>query len=193
VFDQFNKDIFLDINKIANQADWLNTVIIIIAEYLPFIFIACLTYLWLSNKKNHRQSSLLAGYAAVFGIGINLFVSLFYFHPRPFMENIGITLINHVPESSFPSDHTTFMLSIAFTLLLLKNTRNIGFILMLMGVVGGLSRVAAGVHYPLDILGSMGVSMSTGVIVVIFKDTFRQTNQLIEDMYSKIFKKKGKI
>ena len=187
MFDQFNKDTFLTINKIANQADWLNTVIVAIAEYLPFVFIVCLIYLWLSNKNNYRQSALLAGYAAVFGVTINLLITLFYFHPRPYMEKIGVTLINHVPETSFPSDHTTFMLSIAFTLSLLKNTRNIGLILMLMGVAGGLSRVASGIHYPLDILGSMVVSMGVGFMVFIFKGTFNPINQFIESMYSKLF------
>jgi undecaprenyl-diphosphatase len=81
------------------------------------VFIAVLFYLWFSSRGDGKYSALVAGYSAIAGVLINRFITLFYFHHRPFMLEMGTQLVYHVPESSFPSDHTTFMLSIAAMLL----------------------------------------------------------------------------
>jgi len=91
-------------------------------------------------------------------------ISIFYYHSRPFVNNLGMQLVEHAPDSSFPSDHTTFIFSIAIVLLFNKSTRVIGAVLCLLSIVSGLSRVFVGVHYPLDILGA--------VLVAIFSSFF---------------------
>ncbi len=189
MIDSFNKSAFLFFNQLADQSAWLNWIIIAAAEYLPFLFIAYLVCLWLSKDKDYRENSLLAGYSAIIGIGMNFFIGLFYFHPRPYVENIGVAIINHVPDASFPSDHTTFMLSIAFTLFFLKKKKTAGFVLIALGVVGGLSRVASGIHYPLDIVGSIVVSIAASTVILLLKEKLNPVNQYIDYLYDRLLNK----
>jgi undecaprenyl-diphosphatase len=131
---------------------------------------------------------LYAGYAAVLGLAINLLITSFYFHPRPFMENIGKLLIDHVPETSFPSDHTTFMLSLSITLLLLKETRKTGMLLCILGLIGGFARVLCGIHYPIDILGSLLVATAAGLIIFVLQAKLISLNQSLIAIYVRIIK-----
>jgi len=118
--NQLNIRIFYKINNFAGENLIFDKFMIIIAKYLPFVFILFLLFLWL-KKRQERGFVLYSGYSAILGIFMNFFISCFYFHPRPFMENNGKILINHSPDTSFPSNHTTFMLSIAFVLLYFKD------------------------------------------------------------------------
>jgi undecaprenyl-diphosphatase len=102
-----NKNIFLLVNGLANKSVWFDSFAVFVAEYLPLIFVAVLAGFWFSNKANSRNNALFAGYASILGISINFLIALIYTHPRPFMDNLGRVLINHVPDTSFPSDHTT--------------------------------------------------------------------------------------
>jgi undecaprenyl-diphosphatase len=129
---------------------------------------------------------LYAGYAAVLGLASNLLITSLYFHPRPFMDNIGRPLIDHVPETSFPSDHTTFMLSLAITLLLLQETRKTGVLLCILGLVGGFSRVLCGIHYPFDILGSLLVATVAGLIIVLLQAKLMKLNQALIAIYARV-------
>ena len=191
MIEQLNKNIFLLLNNLTNKTVWFDWLAVIVAEYFPFIFIVVLIYFWFSKKANSRNNALYAAYASIIGVSMNLLITLFYFHPRPFMDNIGKILIKHVPETSFPSDHTTFMLSISITLLLLKDTRKTGTLLSLLGLIGGLSRVLCGIHYPFDILGSLIVAISSGVIIVLLKSKLMRINQYIIDLYARIVNEKA--
>ncbi len=183
MFEQINIKIFSVINKYAGENISLDNLAIVVAEYLPYVFIAVLIYLWLSPKIEGKHPALFASYSAIVGILINRSITFFYFHPRPFMENIGTALINHVPESSFPSDHTTFMLSIASMLLCIKSTRIIGSILFLFGLLGGTSRVFCGVHFPQDIFGALLVSLITTSVICALRKKLMVINGFIVNVY----------
>ena len=191
MLDQLNINLFLLLNSLANKSAWFDSLAVIVAEYLPLVFIAVLVYFWFSNKANYRNNALYAGYAAILGLAMNLLITLIYFHPRPFMDNLGRVLINHVPETSFPSDHTTLMLSISITLMLLPNTRKLAIPLTLSGIVGGLARVLCGIHYPFDILGSLIVAMVAGLIVVSLKSRLAGINRYVMVTYARIVNEKA--
>ncbi len=78
------------------------------------------------------------------------------------------------------------MVSIALMLLYFKETRVYGVILLILGLTGGLARVFSGVHFPLDILGSIVVSIISTLIIFQFKDRFNPLNMLIKEIYIKI-------
>jgi len=164
--DSINQNIFLEINRYANQNEILDSLMIGAAEAMPYIFIGLLLYLWFTNRKNE---ALYAGYAATLGVAINQIINAFYFHARPFMDGIGKTLIKHKAENSFPSDHTTFVMSIALMLLTFKSTRKIGAIATLFALWCGVARVYLGVHYPFDILGAIAVASISVYIVTLSK------------------------
>ncbi len=185
VFDNLNKSIFNSINHFAGNNVILDKTAIIIAEYLPVIFIFILIYYWLKNN-GLRNSILYCFYSAILGLILNYIITLFYFHPRPFMDKIGIILIQHVPETSFPSDHTTFMTSTALMLLYFKNTRFLGILLLSLSLIGGTARVFTGIHYPFDIMGSFLVAGISSFIIFQSQSKLIQINKVIESIYVKI-------
>ncbi len=187
--ETLNHSLFMYINSFAGHNFLVDKLGIIIGEYMPYLFIGI--EVWLYFFKKLKKEALYAFYAVLLGLILNQIIGLFYFHPRPFMDGLGQTLVYHVSENSFPSDHTTFMASIAFALIFIRNTRSLGFFLLLLAIIGGMARVFIGVHYPFDILGSLFTSIVSATFVVLFKNYFDKMSTLIFRIEEWIFK--GKI
>ncbi len=172
-----NQNIFLFINSFALQNSALDSFAIFIAEYMPFLFIAIEVYLYFIVK--FKDEAMFAFTSVVAGLGISKFISLFYEHNRPFVDNLGVTLSQHAPDSSFPSDHTIFMISIAISLIFFQKTKKLGFGLLLIGTISGIARIFEGVHYPFDIIGALITGFVGAVIVYILKDKLQPINNFI--------------
>ncbi len=186
MLEQANLSSFLFINQFADQYAGFDQFMVIFADKLPILYALVLLWLWFFNK-NSRQAALFAGYVMLLGLALNLLITLFYFHPRPFMDHVGTQLIPHVPENSFPSDHTTLMVSVALGLMLFGVTRKIGGFLLILGVLGGLSRVYCGIHYPLDIVGSIVVSSVSAMLLFLLKTPVMRFNNVFMAYYDAFF------
>ena len=186
MIEQLNLALFHLINQYAGLNPVIDTLAIFAAKYMPVVVILALAILWVTKRNNTRDVILYGIYAAIIGLVINYIIGLVYFHPRPFMIGLGPQLFQYPAETSFPSDHTTFMVSIALMLLYFKETRVYGVILLILGLTGGLARVFSGVHFPLDILGSIMVSIISTLIIFQFKDRFNPLNMLVKEIYLKI-------
>ncbi len=187
-----NTALFHIINDLAGRNYTLDTTMIFAAEYLIYIFGIYLVYLWFVRSK-YRQEILFAGYASLLSLGINFIIHLLYFHPRPFMIPSGILLIAHAPETSFPSDHSTLMFAISLMFLAFRNLRNKGAILFVLSLIGGLARVYAGLHFPMDIAGSLFVALFSIGLLLILKQHLIPINRILiayfEDIVDKLHKK----
>ncbi len=162
-----NLALFEIINGMAGRSPVLDSTMIFAAKYIIYIFGIYLAYVWLVRNK-YRQEVLFTGYAALLGLGINFLITLLYFHPRPFMIPTGILLIAHAAESSFPSDHATIMFSISLMLLTFKDLRRSGVIFFILAFISGLARVYSGLHFPLDMAGSLFVALfSIGTLMAL--------------------------
>ncbi|KPU83156.1 hypothetical protein JI57_02270 [Psychromonas sp. PRT-SC03] len=163
--DNFNVATFLFINQYAGQSSLLDTLGIVATEAMPYIFMLIIMYLWFKGSIERKKSALNSGLSVLLGMLTSHIISLFYYHSRPFIYHLGIQLVKHAPDSSFPSDHTTFIFSISVMLLFNKSTRAIGSILCLLSFISGFSRVFVGVHFPFDILGAILVAIFSSVVV----------------------------
>ena len=168
MIEDINIALFKSINHLAGINPVLDYLGIITANYLPFIFILWLAYLGFRKERAGKKIALYAGFSAAIGLLFNLLITSVYYHPRPFTLHLATLLIQHTAETSFPSDHTTIMLSIAFLLIYYRETRLSGIVLSILGLVGGLARVFAGLHFPLDILGSIGVALISSLLAYKF-------------------------
>ena len=187
-----NEKLFTLINQFAGTNSFLDKFNITLAEYTPYFFILILFYFWFKSTKNQPKNknifkniALFAGYSAILGIIINRIISSLYFHPRPFMENLGTLLIEHTAESSFPSDHTTFVLAIAFIFYFSRPTNKIGQYLIILGIISGLSRVYTGLHFPADILGSLLIASISAIIIFQSKNKLQKINTFIIKLFKK--------
>jgi undecaprenyl-diphosphatase len=178
-----NQELFISINNYATTNHNIDFVMISFAKYAPYLFIGLLFYLWFTNRQN---KALYAGYTTILGVTINSMIGLFYFHPRPFMDNLGVALLSHKAENSFPSDHTTFVISIAFMLLTFKQTRIIGVVASILALWCGVARIYCGVHYPFDILGSIVVAIVAVTIIKLLSSKLNGLNIFIISLYNKI-------
>ncbi len=184
--------LFHIINGFAGRNYTLDAGMIFAANYLIYIFGIYLIYLWFVKNK-YRQEILFIGYAVLLGLGINFIITMFYFHPRPFMVPTGRLLIEHAPETSFPSDHTTIMFAISLMLLSFRELRTEGAVLFILSFIGGFARVYAGLHFPMDIAGSLFVALFSVYLLLLFKLNLIPLNRILiaysEDIVNKLYKR----
>ena len=183
-----NLTLFHIINDMAGKNSALDTAMIFAANYLIYVFCIYLAYTWLA-KNEYRQEVLFSGYAALLGLGTNFIINLFYFHPRPFMIPTGTLLIAHAAESSFPSDHATIMFAVSLMLLTFRGLRQSGAVFLVLAFVSGLARVYSGLHFPMDMAGSLLVaSLSVGILLAL-KDYLIPVNRIFITYFENIEKK----
>ena len=187
MIEQINITLFHLINQYAGVNQSIDIIAVFMAQYMPVVIILVLAYLWIKNGNKYRNIILYGIYASIIGLAINLIIGLIYFHPRPFMIQMGTQLFQYPSETSFPSDHTTFMISIALMLIYFKETRMVGIGLFILGLTGGLARVFSGVHFPFDILGAIVVSIFSSILIYQFKDRLSPLNNAITRIYVKLF------
>lgn len=130
-----------------------------LAEYAIFAVPVVLLAGWLWSGKLTRLAMLQATTSALLALLMAQGVGWIWPHPRPFMMGVGHTLIAHVADPSLPSDHLTLIWSVAFSLLLHRQTRRAGGALALLGLPVAWSRIWLGVHFPLDMVGAAAVSV----------------------------------
>ena len=70
------------------------------------------------------------------------------------MIGLGHTFIPHAADSSFPSDHLTLLLAVAFSFLMHRRLRVAGRTLAFLGLPVAWARIYLGVHFPLDMIGA---------------------------------------
>jgi undecaprenyl-diphosphatase len=103
--------------------------------------------------RGHARHSLLDAVAAgLIGLGAVQLMGAVAYRPRPFEVGLGLNLMHHLPENSFPSDHATLMFALAAAFVL-SSLRWAGLTVAILGIGVGWGRVYLGAHYPGDILG----------------------------------------
>jgi undecaprenyl-diphosphatase len=185
--EEINHSLFLKLNLFSGTNSIIDFFGIISAEYMPILFILVEIYLFFFLKK--KDIAIFAFMTMLLGLGINQIIGLFYFHNRPYMDGLGHPLIHHSFETSFPSDHTTFMFAIAIYLYMKIDNKILGECLIFLALLGGLSRVFVGVHYPFDIVGAIFTASLAYFIINKFENKLQIINDLIIKIDNKIFKK----
>ena len=179
--EPLNTQLFLFINGLTGNRIF-DLLFMAIAEAAPYVSGLVLVIVYLRGKRN---TALYAFYAALLGIAINLTIAQVYYHPRPYMLNLGHPLLAHGPDTSFPSDHATLTLAIALSLLLFGE-RITGAVFLLYGIATGFARVYCGIHFPLDIIGSIFVSVAASWVVYRLRHRLTGLNILLNMLYDKL-------
>ena len=101
-----NNHLFLLINAPSGASPAIVFVAELVASKLIDLVPLLLVALWIWGKPTRRTGLAASSIAAALALCANQIVGLLWFEPRPFMIGLGRTLMAHVPENSFPSDHT---------------------------------------------------------------------------------------
>lgn len=133
----------------------MDNLIIITAKYFIVIPVLVLLYL-LFTARNDKKLLTKAVFVVIAGGIISYVLAKAGSHlidsPRPFAVGHFKPLIDHAADNGFPSDHTLLAASLAWSIRVLS--KRYSYAMLVVALLIGLSRMAAGVHHSWDILGS---------------------------------------
>ncbi|TSC57423.1 MAG: Bacitracin transport permease protein BCRC [Parcubacteria group bacterium Greene0416_79] len=162
----FDHSIVAYLNEMAQAVPLVEGVTVFFARYVPYLF-AALFVVWALLLPRQKKEKLIlfcegfgAGLLARFG-GVELIRAVSH-RPRPFAADPSIIPLISETSSAFPSGHATFFFALS-TIVYLHN-RRWGVWCYLASALIGMARVAAGVHYPLDIVGGAVLGILVGWI-----------------------------
>lgn len=143
----------------------MDTLIIFGANDLIFAaMVVAAVVFWRLARPIQKDTLWLAILTLPTAFILSRLVSWLYFNPRPFVVGQFVPLIAHAADNGFPSDHTLLLSAVAMLFWRANRWASIG--LWILVVLVGAARVAAGVHHPIDILGSMAISIVVAVSAV---------------------------
>jgi len=139
-----------------------------VAKFFILIPVILTAWVWYKQSTKRRKEFIYIGVTGAFIAGLlsKIASSLFY-NPRPFIVDASHPYFSHTNDNGFPSDHTLLAAYLAF--LVWRYDKKLGYGLMVIAILIGLSRVIAGVHHLIDILGSIviaAVSFYAAILIV---------------------------
>lgn len=148
-----DETVFNFFNHFALQNETLDSIIVFLTDKFGLILIFSLIIFLFTHKHkedNIRNISVIF-FSALFAWGIAIVIKFFYFSPRPFetLQNVNL-LFEHGGGDSFPSGHATFYSALATSFHFYH--KYLAWIYIIGAILIGLSRITAGIHWPLDIL-----------------------------------------
>ena len=161
----WDQSVFLSLNAGAQAPAFIIIIAKILANWSIYLAMVLMIYAWVQRGRLVRFALLDATCAALIGLGIAQGITAIWYHPRPFEIGLGRQILDHAAEASFPSDHATFMFSLAIPLLCRAGSRRWGVALLLLGFAVAWSRIYLGVHFPLDMLGAFGVAAFASILI----------------------------
>ncbi|TSC83141.1 MAG: Bacitracin transport permease protein BCRC [Parcubacteria group bacterium Gr01-1014_19] len=169
--------IFNFFHSFAGQSVSMDWLILFFGKYLAYILIlGAVVLLWREKSWRHRvyKFALLALAVIVSRGLIAEAIQFFFFRARPFVQLDLTPVFNHGNVASFPSGHASLFFALAFAIFLFN--RKVGSLFLLGAVLMGMARVAAGVHWPLDILvgALVGVLSALMVNLVLAKGSSKE-------------------
>lgn len=169
------------INGFAGRNLWLDTLGIIISEYLIIALpiIIFLVY-FLTQKKNLFPifGKILLGLFLVFCL--NYLISEVVARPRPFIEDETIYQLSKFSakktDYSFPSYHSS--IAFVFALIIFLDKKKFGIFLLISAFLIGLTRIFSGIHYPSDIFAGFLTALASVFILNYLVKKFIDFNKL---------------
>lgn len=135
----------------------------VVAKWVLYLVPLHLAFSYYKATPDKQKVVSTAILAIVIGLAASYLIGHFSYRPRPFLTEMGASLMSHRDSPSFPSNHATIMAAYTMSLVLAKWWR-----FALIGAVAtlavGWARVFMGVHYPFDILGGIVLGSVSAVV-----------------------------
>ena len=186
-----NYEGFQMINSWAGYSSFLDDIMLVVTNSVPYIAIAILLFLWFSGKKKQilerRRTAIYAALSSAMALLVNSILHLVYYHPRPFVVHHVHLLVHHAADSSFVSDHAVLVFAIAWTILM-RNER-IKYPVFIWATIVAISRIYIGVHYPVDVIGSALLAFGTSLLVIHYLKKWEPVMQFMFRLYDLVAKR----
>jgi len=185
--ESLNQSLFLLANADPGSPVWRIHAAMLVANRL-ILFVPCaLAAAWLWGGDAQRNLAL----KALAGIALALFASYLcgalWPHPRPFVIGLGHAFFPHAATSSFPSNHTIIIATLAFTLIFDRRWAGLGWTALALAALVGASRVYLGVHFPLDIAGGLALApLAAGIALPVWNRAGAPLTAAVQGLYRKV-------
>jgi undecaprenyl-diphosphatase len=149
---------------------WLGTLFSDVEKAsIPFMVVVTAA-LWLFDRPGGAPKWKLAAgsafTAAALALLVNLVIHALWDRPRPYETHTISHPWSSSTDASFPSDHASASLAIAFTVLAFDLP--VGIVFLVAAVLIAVGRVLIGAHYPGDVGASLVVAAAASFVVVRF-------------------------
>ena len=151
--DQLNLYLFHILNVPDQASIWIINYASLIAHDLVYLFLLIFAIAWFRGSYEVKTGIIKAFIFTAITLLMSEVLSAVLNTPRPFVMDVGRTLIEHAPTGSFPSNHMSIFSGIAFAYYF-SPQRDLGRILIWTAWLVAWSRVYVGVHFPIDMLGA---------------------------------------
>ncbi len=167
-----NNDIFYFFYSFAHQSTLGDYLIIFFAEIFPYIILVLAFLFVLCHKdiqkvknpfyllKQKWREILIVFFSSVLAWIIGYLFKNIFMELRPFLALPNVMPLWVEGGYAFPSGHSTTFMALAFSIFLIH--KKVGYLFILSALIIGITRIMAGVHYPVDILGGfvLGILIS---------------------------------
>lgn len=192
LLEQLNLAVFSMINATPTASPLEIGLAIIIAKYLVYFFPLSLAFYWLWGNEQHLNQQRTLVCKAVISLAIALSISWLIGaiapHERPFVANIGYNFLDHDPTPSFPSNHGTFVFTIALAYLFWHNRKRMGYLMLGLSLLIAWARIYLGVHWPIDMVGAFIVALlSCALSQIIWSNGGKILQTWIQQLYHLCF------
>lgn len=172
--------------QIIGRWHWFDLLVEMCALYLVYLVPLVLIIGWFWSEQTKRVA-FKAGMAGIIAwLGVSKTIAAFASRARPSVALMGHKeIMFNRPDHSFPSDHTSAIFAVAMVVRL-SGHKKLGNALFVIGILIGISRLLAGVHYPLDVIGGVLVGCIVGYIVWMLR---KQIDKSITMPFIAIMKK----
>lgn len=155
------------VNQLVHAHPLLASVVIEFSNWGVALFGVLAVGLWLLSPPGDTRwkRACAAGLsAAAVGLIANQAISHLWDRARPYDMHASIVpLLPRSADPSFPSDHATAALAIAFGVFFVS--RRAGWFFLAFACLVSVSRVLAGMHHPTDVLASFVVALAAGLLM----------------------------
>ena len=149
---------------------WVGTLFNAIEKAsIPFMVIATVALWFLARPGGDRKWKLAAGSglgAAAVAVVCNQVIHAIWDRPRPYETHQISHPWSSATDASFPSDHASASLAIAFAVVAFDPV--VGALFVVAALLIAVGRLFIGAHYPADIGASLLVAAASAFLVVRF-------------------------
>lgn len=160
----WNHALSLALNASASPDPSAVLLALIAAKGFVYAGAAIAAGLWIWGAAEKRAAVLATAAGLVVAFAISWTIAATWYAPRPSAVGIGHTIMAHAPETSFPSDHATFLWTLGFGLIAFRACWTWGWLVALLGLLTAWARIYLGVHFPIDMLGSIIVALISAAL-----------------------------
>lgn len=183
MLSKFNEDLLHFLNSLT-EIESIKKFALFMADspifFLPIFLVWFWIYYTIKWQENKKDSLLFIFYCCVLGVIINYIIKMFVTTERPetALEATGRLILEHVPDQSFPSDHSTVAFSfVVWAYLFGYHKIALAFTPFVLSMV--LSRVIAWVHWPADILAWAVVWTISAFAIYKLHSHLEKTNHIL--------------